>query len=100
MTAFTTSDLPASINTVEKLAVWASMVLTHLNPSITTIEATGNAQRVATSAPFEITAVDPLEWRNIARLSIKLHPNWIRQGKRWEHAQDLGSASIPAEFKI
>ncbi|WP_013320802.1 hypothetical protein [Gloeothece verrucosa] len=100
MTAFTSSDIPATINTLEKLHVWSGMILNYLYPETTVIESTGNAARVATSAPFEITAVSPPEWQNISRTNIKLNKNWQRQGKRWEHANDIGSASIPAEFKI
>lgn len=100
MTAFSTSDLPASINTVEKLHVWASTVLNHLYPTQTAIEATGNAERVAQASPFEVTASDPPQWRHISRGSIALNRNWQRgASKIWTHAEDIGSASIPTEFK-
>ncbi|MEM6837681.1 MAG: glucose-6-phosphate dehydrogenase [Cyanobacteria bacterium P01_C01_bin.120] len=100
MTAFQTTDIPASVNTVEKLAVWATTVLNHLYPTVTAIEATGLAERVAQAGPFEVTAVDPPQWRNIARTSVPLNKNWQRgASKIWTHAEDLGSSSIPTEFK-
>lgn len=100
MTTFLTTDLPSSINSLEKLAVWASTVLNHLNTNQTAIEQTGNAQLTATSAPFYITASDPATWRNISRLSIPLDKNWQRgTGKIWTFAQDLSSSAIPTEFK-
>lgn len=100
MVAFTTSDLPASINSVEKLAVWATTVLQHLHPTLTVIEATGVAERAATAAPFYITAADPQAWRYISRTSIRLNSNWQRGvGKIWTHAEDLSGAAIPTEFK-
>lgn len=100
MTAFQTTDLPASINTVEKLAVWAGTVLNHLYPNVTAIEATGLAERVAQSGPFEVTAVDPPQYRNIVRLSIPVNRNWQRgASKLWANAEDIGTAAIPTEFK-
>ena len=35
MTAFTTADLPASITTIEQLAVWAGSILAEVNPTLT-----------------------------------------------------------------
>lgn len=100
MTAFTTTDIPASVNTVEKLAVWCATVLNHLYPTVTAVEATGLAERVAQSGPYEITATDPPQWRNVARLSIPLNANWQRgASKIWANAEDIGSSSIPTEFK-
>lgn len=100
MVAFATTDLPSSINTVEKLMVWASMVLNNLHPTLTVIEATGTAERAATAAPFYIVASDPQTWRHINRNSIKLNSNWQRgTGKIWTFAEDLSSAAIPTEFK-
>lgn len=100
MTAFQTTDIPASVNTLEKLHVWSATVLNHLYPTVTAIEATGLAERVAQSGPFEVTAVDPPQWRNIARVSVPLNKNWQRgDSKIWANAEDLGSSSIPTEFK-
>lgn len=100
MTAFQTTDIPASVNTVEKLAVWAQTVLNHLYPQVTAVEASGLAERVAQASPFEVTAVEPSQWRYISRTSIPLDRNWQRgSSKIWANAQDLGSASIPTEFK-
>ena len=100
MTAFVTTDLPASVNTVEKLAVWTASVLNYLYPDDTATEAAGVAQRTCQAGPVEITAVSPTVWRHISRLSIPLNRNWIRDGEQWEQAQDIGSSAIPAEFKV
>lgn len=100
MTAFQPTDLPSSINSVEKLAVWCSTVLNHLYPAATTIEAAGSASRSATAAPFFVTATDPPGWIHISRVSVQLNANWQRgTSDIWENAIDLGSASIPTEFK-
>lgn len=100
MVAFSTADLPSSINTVEKLQVWATTVLQHLHPTLTAIEATGSAERCCAAAPFFITATDPAVWRYISRTSIPIDSNWQRgTAKIWTFAKDLSSSSIPAEFK-
>lgn len=100
MVAFASTDLPASINTVEKLAAWSLTVLNHLHPELTTIEATGTAQLVATASPFFITATEPNEWRYITRGSFRLNSNWQRgASKVWANIEDLSNQSIPTEFK-
>lgn len=100
MTALLATDIPSSINSLEKLAVWTATVLNHLNTNLTVIEQTGSAQLAATASPFFITASDPTTWRYIARQSIALDKNWQRgNGKIWTFAQDLSSAAIPTEFK-
>jgi hypothetical protein len=100
MVAFATTDLPSSINTVEKLHLWSATVLQNLHPTTTAIEAAGNAQLVITAAPFWITASDPATWRYISRSSIGLNSNWQRgTGKIWTFANDISGQAIPTEFK-
>jgi hypothetical protein len=100
MTVFAATDLPSTINSVEKLEVWATTVLQHLYSSMTVIESTGNAELAVSAAPFFITASDPDVWRYITRTSIALNSNWQRgAGKIWTHALDLGNSAIPTEFK-
>jgi hypothetical protein len=99
MSAFSPSDLPDSINTVEKLHIWSCMVLQHLNPELTVIEVNGALDRAMLSQPWFITATNPPVWRNISRSSIQLNSNWQRGGKLWTYAQELSSATIPGEFK-
>jgi hypothetical protein len=100
MVAFVTADIPSSINTLEKLTVWSCTILNELFPTQTAIEATGNANRTAESGPFLITAVDPPQWRIISRTSIPVNGQWRRgTGKIWTFVQDLGTASIPTEYK-
>lgn len=101
MTAFVPNDLPANIDTVEKLALWCGSVLNNLYPSVTAIEGVGDASRVAQSQPFEVTAVDPTQWRNIVRFSIPLNRTW-QEGVDpiWTYAENLGSSTIPNNFKL
>ncbi len=99
MTAWQPSDTPAAINSLEKLEVWCMTIMNDLYPTLTTIEATGSADRVVQSAPFYISASDPATWRVISRSSIPLQATWRRQGKLWLYANDVGSSAIPTEYK-
>lgn len=99
MTAFNTSQLPASIDSVEKLSAWCSSVLNYLYNDVTVAESVNNNTRVAQSAPFELTSTDPFSWRLISRQSLPLSRDWISAGKVWEYAQPLGSATIPTSFQ-
>ena len=65
----------------------------------TVVENVNDAQLVAQSFPFYVTASNPASWRLISRLSIPLAPTWRRTGKIWTHAQDLGTIAVPTEFK-
>jgi hypothetical protein len=101
MTAFAPSDIPSEINTIEKLEVWCSQLLSHLNPDQVAVEATGSQSRTASAAPFYITASDPSVWRHISRLSIPLSRDWQGGGNQmWNYAQELSVLPIPASFKV
>jgi hypothetical protein len=66
---------------------------------VTVIEVNGALDRAMLSQAWFITATNPPTWRNIARSSIELNPNWQRGGKLWNFAQELSSTAIPSEFK-
>ncbi|WOB42980.1 hypothetical protein HNI00_07290 [Thermoleptolyngbya oregonensis NK1-22] len=100
MTAFSPSDLPSTVNTLEKLLVWAATVAQHLYPTDQILEAPGVDEYVAVSAPWYLTATGSPQWRCISRQSILLSPNWQRgEAGIWEFAQPFGSLTIPPEFK-
>ena len=99
MVAFSAADLPASINSVEKLSVWATTVLNNLHFQQTIQEAPGVIERVAVSQPFPITSTEPYKWRYVGRVSVELSSNWQGNGKVWEHAQPLSASTIPLDFK-
>lgn len=100
MTAFTPSDIPTEIDTVEKLHVWTSTLLAYLYPDLTVIESSGSAVRAITSGPFQITAVDPSIWRSIDRGSIPLDKDWRGSANQiWNFALPIGTQAIPATFK-
>jgi len=99
MVAFSRNDLPDSVNSVEKLIVWAETLLQNLCPEVTAIEVSGSVERISISQPWFIQADNPPRWRVISRSSIPVSAQWQRSGKLWTHAVDVSAATIPAEFK-
>lgn len=99
MVAFSPSDIPSNVTTLEQLISWGCTVLQHLEPELTAVEAAGVAERVVSAAPFFITATDQYEWRYIVRASIPVSPNWQKTGKIYAQALPVSSQTIPAEFK-
>lgn len=105
MTAFAKTDIPDSVNTLEKLIVWAANTLNYINPKTTAIEGTTAADaatiRVTQFSPYFVTAVaDDPHWRVIMRQSIRLNSNWqLGTTKIWTHATEISSTVLPADFK-
>lgn len=98
MTAFDKAQIPATVNSAEKLAVWVNTLLADLYRDTTVIEASGVAERVAQSSPFLFTATNPSVWRAVSRTSIQLDAGWRRTGKLWIYAQDIGTLAIPSDY--
>lgn len=99
MTAFTPSDLPPTINTLEELAAWSVSVLAALYPNEFVLEAPRVEEQVATSNPFQILASGTPEWRLISRTSLALPTDWQGRGRPWHLVQEIGTLIIPTEFK-
>ena len=99
MTAFTTADIPPTIDSLEKLAVWVGLALNNINPDLTAIEAPNISELVATAHPYAVTASGTFEWRMITRQSIKLNSAWQRSGKIWTHALPISTVALPTDFR-
>lgn len=100
MTAFVpASDLPASVNTVEKNLLWSATVLNDLYLSLGAVESSAGTTRVIESNPYLITATQTPVWRAISRSSIELESTWRRGSKIWTYAKDFGTLAIPTEYK-
>ena len=99
------TDIPPTIDSLEKLVAWASFTLNHLYPNTVAIEGSDSENavyaRVAQSNPYYITAdADNPTWRLINRSSLKIDSAWQSGAtKLWENVQPLGALPIPEEFK-
>ncbi len=97
MTAFVTTDIPSNVDTLEKLAIWVGTALHAINFDQTTIEGTGAPVRTSQFQLFFIENTN--ERRAMLRQSIPVDQQFPYGGEKlWTYAQELNTASIPAEF--
>lgn len=98
MTAFNLSDLPTSIDTIEKLGVWVGLVLEEINSDLTAIEGSGPAASVADIGIFDVTQTKSV--RVISRVSVEVNKSFTYSGKKlWEEIKELSSTALPDGFK-
>ncbi|MEA5447319.1 hypothetical protein VB780_01980 [Leptolyngbya sp. CCNP1308] len=97
MTTFAPANLPASVNTVEKLAMWSLGILYQLHKN--------SRYQESEAAPLVplITAQDGLaadkSERIIFRSSLPLSDSWREQTtKFWQESQEISNAAIPTSF--
>lgn len=100
MTAFDKStDLPANINTLERLHVWSGLALARLNPVLQVLEVPGfSAERVAQST---LIKADDGTNRIVIRTSIAIDGDYATDTttKFWMKAIDLSNTTLPNSFK-
>jgi hypothetical protein len=99
MVAFQVTDLPPTINTVESLAAWATLVLANLHFQMEIQEEPGVLEKVATAQPFPVVLNGQYQWRYAGRVSLPLNISYQSTGKLWQHIGTLSNASIPQDFK-
>jgi len=99
MTVFNkTTDLPASVDTVEKLAFWVLQALYEMHKLNEYGEVVGEQTPIITFQ--QGLAADETE-RGIFRVSLPMASNWAVSGlKLWRNTQNIAnSASVPAAYK-
>lgn len=97
MTTFAPANLPASVNTVEKLAAWANGVLYQLHKN-TRYQESDDSPLVPVITAQDGLAADKSE-RIIFRASLPLSTEWRTQTtKFWQEAQEISNVEIPTSF--
>lgn len=99
MVAFTASDIPSTINTIEALNAWTGAILNYLHFQQEIQEAPGVTEKVAVSQTFPLNNNGVYEWRLVSRSSLKINAEYQSVGKVWRHVVPLSNASIPVDFK-
>lgn len=101
MAAFQKTDLPDSVNTVEKLAFWAISVLNNIAFQDTVEEVSGVKQPLTVFQTFSYMDATTRKWRFVGRVSCEINPNFQRgDAKPWTYIQAISSNAVPAEFKL
>ena len=92
------TDIPSNVNTLEKLAVWASNCLFTLNPTVNATEGESYVQRAAQAGTYYIAAVN--KTRHVGRQSIILTDGYsVGSDKQWFYAEPLSDAPLTAAMK-
>lgn len=100
MTAFLTTDIPNSVNTVEELLIWAASILSEQYAELTVIESPGKPNRQITCSPYYLgSATDP-GWYVIARATLKVNDSWRQSGRLFEEVNEVGSLPIPNGYTV
>jgi hypothetical protein len=97
MSAFSASNLPATVDTLEKLIVWAGAAFHKINRTATALEGAGSPTRVAQFGVYTVESTN--QDRLIMRQSLLLNSDYAIDGKPvWENAQETTTEAIPTEF--
>lgn len=97
MTAFNKNQLPTTVDTLEKLIVWAGTAAYQLNKTATAVEGAGAAQRVAQFGIFNVESNNTN--RVILRQSLELEQDFAINGKPiWEEVKELSQDALPTVF--
>lgn len=97
MTAFNKNQLPSSVDTLEKLIVWAGTASYQINKIVTAVEGAGAAQKVTQFGIFNVEQNNTN--RVILRQSLELNEDFAINGKPiWEEVKELSQDVIPTVF--
>lgn len=99
MTSFTTANIPASVNTLEELAVWAVSALAEINPTATITTAPGAAETVISAYPFTFRNQPTLPERMVLVCYLPLVPGWRSVGKLFSNGvSEISTTALPASY--
>lgn len=100
MTAFVTSDIPASVTTVEELAAWSCSILAELNPALSLQTSAAALETVAAVQTFDFQFQQENPERLVCLVYLPLLPTWRGTGKIWANGiATLSDTAIPAVYK-
>ncbi|NJK51238.1 glucose-6-phosphate dehydrogenase [Candidatus Gracilibacteria bacterium] len=97
MSALTKAQIKNEINTAERLAAYAILLLSRCNPTLEYIEAENNTVRVV---DVGIAAAADGSIRLIGRISIPLAPDYATNTSvpLYMHAQEISNVAVPAAY--
>lgn len=99
LVAFTPANVPASVDSVEKLATWSLSILAELHPQQTIQTNRNTLEPVATVQTFDFRNNLVDSERLVLAAYIPLVPTWRGAGRIWEEAVgDISDASIPLAY--
>jgi hypothetical protein len=99
MTTFTAANIPANVNTLEELAVWAISALAEINPTATITTAPGAAETVISAYPFTFRNQPTLPERMVLVAYLPLVPGWRSVGKLFSNGvSEISTTALPISY--
>jgi hypothetical protein len=97
---FTKADIPADIDTYEKLAVWLGTLMEQVCGTREAIEVEGARSEKVAQCPIFVTPSNEL--RVTVRLSVPMDRAVYsdRTKKFWQFALPVADTNVPASFKV
>lgn len=93
------NQIPATIDTLEKINVWSGLALSNINPQLTAVEGVGTNERTAQAGVFYVPASNL--YRVLVRTSIVISPDYLAGGsKLWTYVQPLSNTAMPTIFTV
>ena len=96
MTAFTRTQIPTNVNTVEKLHAWSATLLDALNPVLTSVEDINVSEKSVQLVTKPTPLSGPIF---IARVAFPLVNNYASSTDPfWTNVTELSVSTIPASW--
>jgi hypothetical protein len=96
MTTFARTQIPLSVNTVEKLYAWAGTLLDAMNPTLRTLEDENVSEKATQLVVKPSILAGPLF---IARITLPLNSNHASSTDPfWLNVTELSNTAIPASW--
>lgn len=93
------TDIPTSINTLERLAAWSIMALRRVNPTQKVLEVADTTP--VNAAQAALIQADDGSVRFFGRVSISVESDYAEDNvnKLWMKAEELSNTALPEAFK-
>lgn len=98
MSAFTSSNLPSSIDTLEKLAAWVGSALAQLNKDKTIQTTSGSVEQAASIQTFTFKNQQVSPARLVVTLFLPLTEDFASGGKLFSRIGALSENALPASY--
>ena len=97
MSALATTQIPASVNSAERLFSYAALILARVNPDLRVLEVSGESTK---AIEVVLIPADDGTYRLIVRASLPLDPDYATDISTpfFLKARELSNTAVPAGF--
>lgn len=99
MTAFSPTNIPSNVSTIEELLVWAASALAEINPNVGIDTSPSLNEPVVTAQTFRFANQATNPERFVVVAYLPLAGNWRSVGKPWSNGiLEISAAALPALY--